>query len=81
MSSLRWINIVGVLIFLLTLNNSFNLGTPDVALTAASVPDTWKESKVIWVPISPIVCAATIPTISPGCAIDCLKYLVILSIT
>ena len=59
---------VGVLVFLVADKISLRRGTPEVALTAAAVPDTWNESSVICVPNSPIVCAAIIPTISPGCA-------------
>jgi len=48
---------------------SVNHGTPYVICILAT-PAKWKVFNVIWVPGSPIDCAAIAPTQSPGVTFD-----------
>jgi len=72
MFSLFWdfnyIILPGVLIFFVKFKISFNLGTPNVTFLLLT-PAKWKVFRVICVAGSPILCAATAPTDSPGLAI------------
>lgn len=58
---------LGVLMFFAMLMISVRRGTPSVTFFAAT-PALWKVLSVICVVGSPRDCAATVPTISPGCA-------------
>ena len=53
--------------FLATLIISVSRGTPSVTFLALT-PAKWKVLRVIYVVGSPKLCAATVPTISPGLA-------------
>lgn len=52
-----------------TLIISLNLGTPNVTFLA-EIPAKWNVFNVIYVAGSPRLCAATLPTISPGLTLD-----------
>ena len=56
---------MGVLTDLEALMISLSLGTPRVTFMLAT-PAKWKVLRVIWVPGSPMLCAATAPTAVPG---------------
>mmetsp|Transcript_66834 Transcript_66834/g.215443 ORF Transcript_66834/g.215443 Transcript_66834/m.215443 type:complete len:238 (-) Transcript_66834:852-1565(-) len=62
----------GVFTVLATLMSSFSLGTPSVTFLAPT-PAKWKVLSVICVAGSPTLCAARVPTISPGKARDFMK--------
>ena len=55
------------------------LGTPRVTFDLDATPAKWKVLSVICVVGSPILCAAIIPTISPGDTIDFLYVIKIVS--
>ena len=60
-------SIVGVTGFLRASTNSMSLGRPSVTFLSFT-PAKWNVLRVIWVPGSPIDCAVTTPTASPGSA-------------
>ena len=71
---------LGVLIFEEALINSSNLGTPKVTFLAL-FPALWNVLSVICIVGSPTLCAAIVPTISPGATIDLCHFLKSISIT
>ena len=62
-----------------TFSSSSKRGTPRVMLLFAATPAKWKVLSVICVDGSPILCAAMIPTNSPGCAQLCQFFITSIS--
>ena len=69
-------------LFGLSLNDNISSirGTPRVTLDFEATPAKWKVFNVNWVVGSPILCAAIIPTISPGATSAFLYALLIIVI-